>query len=91
MTFVFQNYAFFIVTDKIDVDYPLGMVTLATSNKDEVRFLQELGFQLVDISQPTVSSGVNEKKVKVGDLGGLSLTLIIPGVSKPLHIVVSEL
>lgn len=67
-------------------------MTLAASNKDEVRFLQELGFQLVDInSQPTVSSGGDDKEVKVGELGGLSLTLVIPGVSDPLHVVVSGL
>ena len=62
------------------------MVTLATSNKDEVRLLQELGFQLVDISQPVTTPGGNDKEVKVG---GLSLTLIIPGVSESLHVVVS--
>ena len=78
-----------IVTDKINGDYlPGGMVTLATSNKDEVRLLQELGFQLVDISQP-VTTGGTDKEVKVGELGGLSLTLIIPGVSESLHVVVS--
>ena len=65
------------------------MVTLATSNKDEVRLLQELGFQLVDISQPVTTPGGNDKEVKVGELGGLSLTLIIPGVSESLHVVVS--
>ena len=79
-----------IVTDKIDGDYlPGGMVTLATSNKDEVRLLQELGFQLVDISQPVTTPGGNDKEVKAGELGGLSLTLIIPGVSESLHVVVS--
>ena len=79
-----------IVTDKIDGDYlPGGMVTLAMSNKDEVRLLQELGFQLVDISQPVTTPGGNDKEVKVGELGGLSLTLIIPGVSESLHVVVS--
>ena len=67
------------------------MVTLATSNKDEVRLLQELGFQLVDISQPVGPPGGTDKEVKVGELGGLSLTLIIPGVSEPLHVVVSGL
>ena len=67
------------------------MVTLATSNKDEVRFLQELGFQLVDISQTIASNGVNEKEMKVGEPGGLSLTLVIPGVSESLHVVVSGL
>ena len=65
-------------------------VTLATSNKNEVR-LQELGFQLVDISQPMGSAGGTDKEVKVGKLGGLSLTSIIPGVSEPLHVVVSGL
>jgi len=73
------------------LDYPPGLVTLATTNKDEVRFLQELGFQLVDVSHPTAPPNVSEKEVKVGDLGGLNLTLIIPGISEPLHIVVSEL
>ena len=69
----------------------MGMVTLATSNKDEVRFLQELGFQLVDVSQPISPSGASEKEAKGGELGGLSLTLIIPGVSEPLNVVVSGL
>ena len=69
----------------------MGMVTLATSNKDEVRFLQELGFQLVDVSQPISPSGGSEKEAKASELGGLSLTLIIPGVSEPLNVVVSEL
>jgi len=73
------------------LDYPPGLVTLATTNKDEVRFLQELSFQLVDVSQPTSPPNVSEKQVKVGDLGGLNLTLIIPRISEPLHIVVSEL
>lgn len=76
--------------DKTDRDYPPGMVTFATNNKDEVRFLQELGFQLVDISQPIASpAGGDDKEVKVGELGGLSLNLIIPGVSEPVHVVVS--
>ena len=68
-----------------------GMVTLAASNKDEVKFLQELGFQLVDISQPvTISSpDGSEKQVKLDELGGISLTLVIPGISEPLHVVVS--
>ena len=80
----------FIVTDEIDGDYlPGGMVTLAMSDKDEVRLLQELGFQLIDISQPVTTPGGNDKEVKVGELGGLSLTLIIPGVSESLHVVVS--
>ena len=61
----------FIVTDEIDGDYlPGGMVTLATSNKDEVRLLQELGFQLIDISQPVTTPGGNDKEVKVGELAG---------------------
>ena len=65
------------------------MVTLATSNKDEVKLLQELGFHLVDISQPVTTPSGSDKEVKVGELAGLSLTLIIPGVSEPLHVVVS--
>ena len=81
----------FIVTDKADSEYLQGMVTLATSNKDEVRFLQELGFQLVDISQPATSTSGNEKEVKMTEPGGLSLTLVIPGVSESLHVVVSGL
>ena len=88
LNIVFQNGVIVsIVTDKIDGDYlPGGMVTLAMSNKDEVRLLQELEFQLVDISQPVTTPSGNDKEVKVG---GLSLTLIIPGVSKSLHVVVS--
>ena len=77
--------------DKTDEEFSVGMVTLAASNKDEVRFLQELGFQLVDVSQPISLSTGSEKEVKASDLGGLSLTLIIPGVSEPLNVVVSEL
>ena len=80
-----------IATDKTDKHYPPGMVTLAMSNKDEVRSLQDLGFQLVDISQPIPSTGGNEKEGKVGELGGLNLTLIIPGVSEPVNIMVSGL
>ena len=68
-----------------------GMVTLAASNKDEVKFLEELGFQLVDISHPVSSPPGNEKQVKLDELGGVSLTLVIPGVSEPLHVVVSGL
>jgi len=73
------------------LDYPSGLVTLATTIKDCVRFLQELGFQLVDVSQLTTPPNLSEKEVKVGDLVGLNLTIIIPGISEPLHIVVSEL
>lgn len=80
-----------IATDKVDDDHLPAMVTLATRDKDEVNFLQDLGFQLVDISQPITSSSGNEKEVKVVELGGLSLTLIIPGVPEPLNVVVSGL
>jgi len=72
------------------------LVTLATSSKDEVKLLQELGFQLIEVapattmSQPAVPAGDKESQdVKMVEVGGLSLMLDIPGVADPIRVVVS--
>ncbi|XP_065893122.1 clustered mitochondria protein homolog isoform X2 [Dysidea avara] len=83
----------------IEGGFPPGLVTLATTSKDEVKLLQELGFQLVEIapatttSQPAAAGLAGDKEgqgdAKAVEVGGLSLMLDIPGVADPIRVVMT--
>jgi len=89
---------FHLAAGAVDEAFPPGLVTLATTSKDEVKLLQELGFQLIEVAPATTTSQSaavpagdkeSQEDVKVVEIGGMNLMLDIPGVAEPLKIVVS--
>ena len=89
-----------IAAGAVEGEFPPGLVTLATTSKDEVKLLQELGFQLIELapaaSTTTLQSAATSDKdgkvdVKMAEVEGLSLMLDIPGVTDLIRVVVSLL
>lgn len=90
-----------IAAGAVEGEFPPGLVTLATTSKDEVKLLQELGFQLIELapaaSTTTLQSAAatsdkdGKVDVKMAEVEGLSLMLDIPGVTDLIRVVVSLL